>query len=391
MLSISEAEARALLISYHLQPSTVAGVFDRLGSVQYDPLNPVGRNPDLVFQARVPGYRVDDWQHATYRERVAYDAWDKQASLVPVADWPARALIRERYHPWHDRQILDEFPEMVAAVFVEIDRRGPLSSLEFEDRRRAPERHSWYGPTIVKRVLRALWARGELVTHHRAAGRHYYDRPERVIPSQHLAAAPLRDENAYRRWVVARRHQSAGLLRPGASAEIWSVTGDAAGRAAAIADLVASGEIIPVHVGRKGTLYHLVAPALSLAGSPSPPRVTFLGPLDNLLWDRRAIRDLFGFEYIWEVYKRQADRRWGYYVLPVLHGDRFVARVDSRLEGKTWSIAGWWWEEGVERTPELLDALGDAVIRFRAYLDAEKTVLPRGLDRLTRSALLRRA
>lgn len=388
---MSEAEARALLVSYHLRPTTIAGVFDRLGSVQYDPLNPVGRNPDLVFQARVPGYRVDDWQRAAYRERLAYDAWDKQASLVPIADWPHRALIRERYHPWHDRQILDEHPDMVEAVFAAIDRRGPLSSLEYEDRRRAPERHSWYGPTIVKRVLRALWARGELVTHHREAGRHYYDRPARVIPPEHLAQPPLRDADAYHRWAVARRHQAAGLLRPAASAEIWSVTGDAARRGAATADLVASGALIPVRIGQKGALYHLAAAALSAAAVPPPAGVTLLGPLDNLLWDRKAIRDLFGFDYIWEVYKREADRRWGYYVLPVLYRDRFVARIDSRLEGKTWTVARWWWEEGVERTPELLDALGEAAVRFRAYLGADKTALPRGLDRATRSALLRRA
>lgn len=387
-LQLSPAEARRFLVRYHLTPTSVAGVFQRLGSVQYDPLNPVGRNPDLVFQARVPDYRVDDWQHAVYGDRVGYDAWDKQAGLVPVSDWPNRALIRSRYHPWHDREILAEHPDMIRTVMAEIDARGPLSSLEFEDRRRAAERHSWYGPTVVKRVLRALWARGELVTHHRVAGRHYYDRPERVIPSQHFSRPALADEDAYHRWIVLRRHQAAGLLRPRASSEIWSVCGPTETRLAALDQLVESGELLPVEVGSRGALFHLPASALPMLDGFEPERrVTFLGPLDNLIWDRRAIRDLFGFDYIWEVYKREPDRRWGYYVLPVLYGDRFIARFDSRLEGGIWRISRWWWEDGIIPDVEMLDALHDAVGRFLQYLGASKISLPRGLDRATRSVL----
>jgi uncharacterized protein YcaQ len=387
-LHLSPAEARHFLVGYHLAATSIAGVFDRLGSVQYDPLNPLGRNPDLVFQARVPGYRVDDWQPAVYGERIAYDAWDKQAGLVPVSDWPNRALIRSRYHPWHDREILAEHPDMTRTVLDEIDRRGPLSSLEFEDRRRAAERHSWYGPTVVKRVLRALWARGELVTHHRVAGRHYYDRPERVIPPQYLRQLPLTDEDAYHRWIALRRHLAAGLLRPRASSEIWSVCGPTETRLSAIRDLVERGDLIPVHVGTRKTLFHIPAAALPFLHRRTPdPGVTFLGPLDNLLWDRRAVRDLFDFDYIWEVYKREPDRRWGYYVLPVLYGDRFIARFDSRLDGDTWAVSRWWWEDGVAPDAEMLDALQAAVGRFLHYLGARKVSLPRGLDRATRSAL----
>src|SRR6266571_1177100 len=80
-LTLSRAEARRFLATYHFTPTNVSGVFERLGTVQYDPLNPVGRNPDLVFQARVPGYQVDDWQKTAYSDRLVYDSWDKQACL----------------------------------------------------------------------------------------------------------------------------------------------------------------------------------------------------------------------------------------------------------------------------------------------------------------------
>jgi uncharacterized protein YcaQ len=77
---ISREQARRFLVAYHFAPTDIPGVFARLGTVQYDPINPVGRNPDLVLQARVPGYRVDDWQAMAYQDRLIYDAWDKQSS-----------------------------------------------------------------------------------------------------------------------------------------------------------------------------------------------------------------------------------------------------------------------------------------------------------------------
>src|SRR3989442_8614750 len=116
---------------------------------------------------------------------------EDQACLVPISDWPMRAMIREKYQPYHDREILQADAEGAAAVLAEIDARGPLSSLEFEDQSRYGAPGSWYGQTRTKRLLRSLWACGQLVTHHRRAGRHYYDRPERVIPPQYFGVAPL--------------------------------------------------------------------------------------------------------------------------------------------------------------------------------------------------------
>src|SRR3989454_8099279 len=86
VLQISREQARSFLARYHFLATDLPGVFDHLGTVQYDPLNPVGRNPDLVFQARVPGYQVDDWQKAAYTDRLLYDSWDKQAWPVQVRD-----------------------------------------------------------------------------------------------------------------------------------------------------------------------------------------------------------------------------------------------------------------------------------------------------------------
>jgi uncharacterized protein YcaQ len=130
----------------------------------------------------------------------------------------------------------------------------------------------------------------------------------------------LLDEDAYHRWIVARRFQAVGLLRPTSEQSIWSACGDGENRKRAIAQLVEEGTLTPVHVGEKKWLYYMPTSALPLLDTEPPePRVLFLGPLDSILWDRKAISQLFDFDYMWEVYKPPEQRRWGYYVLPVFY------------------------------------------------------------------------
>lgn len=370
-IHISREQAQRFLATYHFTPTDLPGVFTRLGTVQYDPLNPVGRNPDLVLQARVPGYRVNDWQHAAYTDRLIYDAWDKQACLVPSSDWPFRAATRELYRPYHDSEILQTDAELAAQVLAAIDAQGPLSSLEFEDKAHYGLPGSWVGSTRINRILRAMWVGGVLVTHHRKSGRHYYDRPERVVPPQHYNAPLVTDLHDYHRWIMARRFQSVGLLRSTGEACIWSACGTGAERKHAIHRLVEEGTLTPVHVGEKKWPYYMPSNALPLLDAPLPsPRVLFLGPLDSILWDRKAIVQLFDFDYTWEVYKPVEQRRWGYYVLPIFYKDRFIGRLDSRLDGSTWNIAQWWWEADVTLDDELCAALSVAMREFMRYMGA---------------------
>jgi len=387
ILHISRDEARRFLASYHFKPADLPGVIDRLGTVQYDPLNPVGRNADLVFQARIRGYHVDDWQIAAYTDRLLYDAWDKMACLVPVSDWPMRALVREKFRPYHDREILAADPEGAAKILATIDEQGPLSSLEFEDRTRFGEQGSWAGTTRTKRILRSLWACGELVTHHRQGGRHYYERPQRVIPEQYFEETPLVDEIAYYRWILMRRYQSTGILRSTAEAAVWSACSEAPKRKLALAQLLEEGLLTQLQIDKLVGPYYTHTSALKFFDEPpSNPRVIFLGPLDSLLWDRKSLLQIFDFDYIWEVYKPAEQRKWGYYVLPVFYGDRFVARVDSRLDKGIWTISRWWWEPDITPDADLLAALRIAIEDFLRYLRADGVCIGEDVDLLVKQA-----
>jgi uncharacterized protein YcaQ len=180
-----------------------------------------------------------------------------------------------------------------------------------------------------------------------------------------------------------------GLLLKRAEASIWSGCGDSAQNKLALDQLVEAGVLTPVQVGEKALPYYMLTSTLRLLDAPLPePRMIFLGPLDSMLWDRKTLKHIFDFDYIWEVYKPEKVRKWGYYVLPVFYGDRFVARLDSRLEKGTWTISRWWWEPDVTPGAEMLDALRLAVKQFLHYLRATGVIVGDGVDVAVRQAIL---
>ena len=157
-------------------------------------------------------------------------------------------------------------------------------------------------------------------------------------------------------------------------------TGKASERARRTAELVERGLIVPVVVeGVKGTRYIVAAeqPVLDVAAAwddAEPREVAFLAPLDPLVWDRRLLRALWDFDYAWEVYVPEAKRRWGYYVLPILFGDRLVGRIEPRLDRatRTLRIVGLWWEAGFapRRADGLVPAMRRALGDFRRFVGA---------------------
>ncbi|GHE20859.1 DNA glycosylase AlkZ-like family protein [Halomonas urumqiensis] len=390
--TLAAGDARRLLVRYHFQAAPLEAVIRRLGTIQFDPLAPVGTNPDLVLQARVPGYRQGDWRHAAYERRLLVDGWDKQASLIQPAEWWAQAPFQRWFaRRWQKHGVDVDAPEARALV-EQVARHGPATSLELGDQRADPAlRGSWYGPKRSRHLLKALWDAGHLMTHHRVGGRHAYDLPERVLPQgMGKGEASATQDDALQRLVV-RRVQAAGLLRPTADAAVWSLPCQRGERDRIAARAVAQGELVELDV--EGTRYWATPAVLSrLDEAPAPTGiggVRFLAPLDPLMWDRGGVARLFGFDYVWEVYKPQELRRWGYYVLPVMWGERFVARFDAKCRQGTLTLLAWHWEPDIHpaRLPEgLAEALQRAASAFVDYLGASRVVLPRGLGREARRA-----
>ncbi|HEY7794286.1 MAG TPA: crosslink repair DNA glycosylase YcaQ family protein [Gaiellaceae bacterium] len=396
--AVSAATARRFLVLRHLLapprslppgPASVERVFERLGAVQFDPLEVAGRNHDVTLLARIDGYRREHTDELLYVRRTLYETYNKSLNLVPTAELPLYRVTWDRFAASeHARQTFEANAELVEEVLARIREQGPLSATDFDAR----ESIDWYWrPTnVVRAVLEALAQAGVLALARRDGNRRVYDLAERLFPPDLLAERPPELEG--RRHRLLSRYRAHGLLGT-ASQEVWMATGTGELRRELRAELVAAGVLAPVRVeGIKSPALMLAdeLPLLAEAeaeverGEPPggrPPGVAFLAPLDPFVWDRKLLQQLHGFDYLWEVYVPAAKRRWGYYVLPVLFGDRLVGRIEPRLDRKTGTldVLGLWFEDDFDpaAAPGFATAFADALRAHLAFGGLTKVRFPR--------------
>lgn len=381
-LVLTKAQARRFLLAHQgLWPPYVArgkeGVLEyirRVGCIQFDPLNVVGLNPELVLQSRVTDFRPEMLRELLYHDRKLLDGWDKNMSIYTVEDWPCFKRIRDRAWRHVEKDVLDALPRVREAV----RERGPLSSIDLESETKI--RWPWGSAPIVRAVLESMYNWGELVIHHRVHVRKVYDFAANHLAEELLMAPePNVSEEEHRDWRLWRRIGGIGLVwnRPG---DAWlALPGNKVEeRTAALERLLAREKITEVAVEGVKFPFYLRSDDRRdlervLTEKEPAAHAAFLAPLDNLLWDRKLIKELFGFEYKWEVYTPEKDRRFGYYVLPVLYGDRFVARFEPEREKKSGGLVvkNWWWEPGVKPTKKMREAINSCFKRFLGFLGTE--------------------
>ena len=395
-LTIDRATARRFLVRRHLlaparalpaEAASVRTVVDELGSLQFDPLDVTGRNHDLVLAARIAGYRRTWTDDLLYRQRWLYETYNKGLSLVPTAQLPWYRVNWDASRERHEAGTFRDHADLVTELLDRIDRDGPLSPTDLEPR--AAIDWYWRPTNPVRAILEALAEAGILGLARREGNRRIYDRAERLFPAALLAERHPEDEQ--RRHKLLSRYRAHGLLGATGQAEVFLGTGaGGAYRRARREELVEAGELVPVDVeGVRGTRFVLGAEVDALAdaarsvdaGEPPIASVAFLAALDPFVWDRDLLRSLFDFDYVWEVYVPAAKRRWGYYVLPVLWGDRLVGRIEPRIHRRTHTLTvlDLWWEADVDPLAEegLVGAFIDALIAHARFLDADRIVWPR--------------
>ena len=363
---------------HHFTPcSSIAHTFDRLRSIQFDPIAPVGCNHDLVLQARLLNYKIGDWQRPAYQDRLIYDGWDKQASLVPFSSWQSRRIFHKWQREWFGR-VFDDHPEAVKLILAEIEVKGPLMPRDCEFQARIEDwKPTWHGPSLTKQTLRALWHSGLIMTTGRKNGHHIYDLTERIVPSEIFNSPVLTDEEAIKE-IVLDRHRGVGILRPTASTEIWTSELKAPLRSNAIRNLVEEEKLILIEID--GVKAHATPDFLQLLDhSQLDRKVTFVAPLDHFMWDRKMIAHLFDFDYIWEIYTPESKRKWGYYVLPVVYGDEFIGRIEFWCRKGVLEIRRWH-QEPRELDSNFAAEFQEALQKFMAYCSASSLIIADGVD-----------
>src|SRR6266581_2740402 len=297
----------------------------RLGAVQLDSITAVDRAHRLTLSSRIGAYPEQELQALLTSGRV-FEYWAHEACLLPIELWPHCRRTMEGGAHWrfHEQAML-RHGDLVEPVLERIRAEGPLGSRDFEGAGDGTEMWNW---KPAKAVLEALWDRGVLVVAGRQSFQRRYDLAERVIPRAFLDA-PIPDEDETLRTLALLAVRARGALTEPAIREHWRLKGGRARLHHHVLALVNEGLLREVDADDDGPPFYVDAEA-ELDGDPAPP--VLLCPFDSLLWDRPLLERLFGFKHVIEVYKREHERTYGYYVLPLLAGDRFLGRADVKAD-----------------------------------------------------------
>jgi len=383
-LKVTAEAARRFFVARHFLaparsleggPEAVLEVFDRFGSIQFDPVAVAGRNHDLVLHARVAGYEPA-WCDALYARREIFEATNKALSFVPTTEFPWFRHEMGRKGPRFHRAALEDNAAVAERVLERIRADGPLSSLDFE-RETGPTK-DWFGmpESAVRAVLEAYTVTGVIGLARRDGKVRYYDLIERLLPAEVLAhEVPEREQVRHK---LLSRYRAHGLLGPGGAGGTFARIADPPVRNELREELVELGALVPVDVeGVRGGRLVLSEELPLLEAPPEPtPSVAFIAPFDSLLWDTVLLSSLFAFDYVWEGFFPAAKRRWGYYVLPIVFGDRFVGRIEPRIDRDQArvEVLGAWWEDGFapRRAEGFVDAMRDALGAYLRFAGADR-------------------
>lgn len=352
-----------------------AGILDfvhQSGCIQFDPIDVCGKNAEIVLQSRIKGFRKTMLYELLYTERKLIDYFDKNLSVFAVEDWKYFEREREIHRKWersHDEimQVHDKIVEMITE-------RGALCSSDLD----ISGKVDWYWSrtNLSRAALEHMYFSGELAIHHKKGGQKYYDLIQNCIPAEILAQPdPYPDDSEHMKWRVWRRIGALGLLWNRASDAWLGISGlKASERNHAFSSLISEHKIVPVTVeDMKDTLYCRTEDIPLIQYIQTNPKLTkrceFIAPLDNMMWDRNLIKALFDFEYKWEIYTPKSERKYGYYVLPVLYGEQFIGRIETVSDRKkqALNVLNIWYEPNVKVTKTLEEKIKDTTMRFETF------------------------
>lgn len=358
----------------------LAKIIDTLGFVQVDTINVVARAHDLTLLSRLDGYQPEMLRTLLEKDRMLFEHWTHDAAVIPTrwyAHWKprfAQAIARIEAHPWWEERMGGRPEEVLDHVRSRIRAEGPLKSVDFEHE---GERGTWWAWKPAKTALECLWRTGELAIAGREHFHKRYDFAERVHPEAH--GRPVPDPEVQLEWACATAAERLVIFTPRELSAFWDDMPLVSTRAWC-AGAQRQGRIAPVEVESMDGSAPKAAFALSdwprlLKKVPDPPdRMRLLCPFDPILRDRSRCLLRFSFDYRFEAFTPAPKRHYGYYILPLLEGDRLVGRLDPKLhrDKGVLEIRGLWWEPGIKPTKIRLKRLREALEGLAAFTGASE-------------------
>jgi hypothetical protein len=313
-------------------------VIRRFGYLQLDTVSVAGaRSHSIVLHSRLEGFDAELGEELLRPGEPLFEYWGHEACWLPIELYPVFAFRRRafRKHPWWG-DLIGSHARVARDLRRRIRSEGALRSVDLE----GEGSRGWWDLKVAKKVAIALWSSGELAIRERRSFQRSYDLAERVIPGEHYRAKPLPKARALEQLLLLAL-QGHGWAQTGTLARTWRLTNMGPEIAAALERMRRAGKITECGVHENGRrVSGWIRPEdLELAARLRSVRLrtdrgVLLSPFDPLLWDRARVQLLFGFDQVLEIFKPASKRKYGYYCMPVLAGDRLVARFDLKSERK---------------------------------------------------------
>lgn len=385
MTQLSNRAARHLFLHRHAlaeaptgpaKGADLAALIDSIGFVQVDSINTVARAHDMILWSRRQTYRPKSLKRLMERDRALFEHWTHDASILPVAlfpHWQHRfARDQDRLRDNWQRWFRDGYADKFDTILTRIRDHGPVTSSDV-GQGEARGKGGWWDWHPSKTALEWLWRTGVLSVARRDGFQKVYDLTERVIPEPHLQPAP--DPAAHLDWACLSALDQLGFATSGEIAAYWKAISPAQARDWCAAAL-AKGRITEVEIeGADGSLRRHFAP-LSALDPVAPPanRLRILSPFDPALRDRNRAERLFGFSYRIEVFVPEPQRKYGYYVFPVMEADRLIGRIDAKAfrDEACLRVKAFWSEPGVQTGAARLARLDGELHRLCSFAECDR-------------------
>ncbi|MEP4035234.1 crosslink repair DNA glycosylase YcaQ family protein [Pseudophaeobacter sp.] len=382
---LDNTQARRLFMDRHalLEPPSggskgadLLQLISRLGFVQLDSINTVARAHDMILYSRRPSYRPKHLTDLYHGGGALFEHWTHDAAMIPLAYYPQwhlrfqrdEDLLRKRWRNWRR----DGFEQQFERVLTHIRDHGPVSSSDLgKDEKKSSG--GWWDWHPSKTALEYLWRTGALTVIGRSGFQKRYDLTERVIEEALHAPADQLDPGVTVDWLCNNALDRLGFATPGELAAFWDTASNAEARSWC-QEAKARGEIEEIEIAATdGSLRkcfarpEVIEQAAELG--PAPGRMRVLSPFDPMLRDRKRAERLFGFHYRIEVFTPAPKRQYGYYVFPLIEGQKMVGRIDMKADraADCLRVTGLWPERRVTFTPariKRLEAELDRAARF---------------------------
>ncbi len=357
---LANRDARRLFLARHglsqpfgapLSAANLHELIQEIGFVQVDSVNTVARAHDMILAARNANYRPRQLKALLEKRRSLFEHWTHDAAIIPMAFYPHWRLrferdavrLRDRWRDWRR----DGFEDRFEAVLAHIRERGPAMARDVggdEDRSSG----GWWDWHPSKTALEFLWRTGALAVSGREGFQKIFDLEENVVPADIRAHRPNGDATVA--WACESALDRLGFGTSGEIAAFWATVAPSEAKAWAARALGDSVIEVDVEGADGGVRRAFARPdVLAAVAASRPPlgRLRVLSPFDPALRDRRRAEWLFGFRYRIEIFVPAPKRTYGYYVFPVLEGDRLVGRIDMKRDEGALAVTAYWPEPGL--------------------------------------------